>query len=511
MRRLLILFSLLAACAAAGLLPLAAPAQEPPRPSFVVIMTDDQTYEDLAAMPRTRRLIGDAGATFERSYVSYPLCCPSRATFLTGRYAHNHGVRSTTPPDGGFEALDGEHTLPVWLRAAGYDTIHVGKYLNGYGLRRRPTVPPGWSDWHGAVDKSTYQMWGYTLHENGVDTTYGDFYSEDPALYQTDVLRDRAVEAIDAHGPGGDEDPFFLSLAFVAPHGEVSEPGSTTLPYLRPAPRHRGLFGMLQPVSPAFDEVDVRDKPPYVRSLRRIGPAARERIAEDLRARRESLLAVDEAVEAVVAALERSGRLANTYVLFTSDNGFFQGEHRIPKGKYLAYDASSRVPLMVRGPGIPPFTVSQELVANIDLAPTVLAATGVPADRPLDGRSLLPFARDPFRRTQRPVLHEGLIAGDNDRDAATYAQRRTRVGTYYALRTSRYLYVRWRGGGRELYDLAYDPAELTSRHADPRYAGVRRALGEQLDRLRRCKGADCGAEVAAPRPLGRLAVRRRTR
>ncbi len=508
MRRL-VLPSLLAACAA-GVLAAAAPAQDPPRPSFVVIMTDDQTYADLAAMPRTRALIGDAGATFERAYVSYPLCCPSRATFLTGRYAHNHGVRSTTPPDGGFEALDAEHTLPVWLRAAGYDTSHVGKYLNGYGMRRRATVPPGWSDWHGAVDKSTYQMWGYTLHENGVDTTYGDFRTEDPALYQTDVLRDRAVEVIDAHGPGGDEDPFFLSLAFVAPHGEVAEPGSTTLPHLRPAPRHAGLFGTLQPESPAFDEPDVRDKPPYIRRLPRIGPNARERIVEDLRARRESLLAVDEAVEAVVGALERAGRLESTYVLFTSDNGFFQGEHRIPKGKYLAYDPSSHVPLLVRGPGIAPLTVSDELAANVDLAPTVLEATGVAADRPLDGRSLLPFARDPFLRTSRPVLHEGLLAGDNDRDAATYAQRRTRVGTYFALRTSRYLFVRWRGGARELYDLAHDPAELNSRHADPRYAEVRRTLGAELARLRRCEAAGCGAGVSAPRPLGRRAVRRRT-
>ncbi|MDP9384924.1 MAG: sulfatase-like hydrolase/transferase, partial [Actinomycetota bacterium] len=303
MRRLVLLLGLLAASAAVGAAPLPASAEGPARPSFVVIVTDDQTYADLDAMPRTRALIGVAGTTFERAYVSYPLCCPSRATFLTGRYAHNHGVRSTTPSDGGFEALDAEHTLPVWLRAAGYDTSHVGKYLNGYGLRRPATVPPGWADWHGTVDKSTYQMWGYTLHENGVDTTYGDFHAEDPALYQTDVLRDRAVEIIDAHGPGGDEDPFFLSLAFVAPHGEVADPGSTTLPHVRPAPRHAGLFGTLQPDSPAFDELDVRDKPPYVRRLRRIGPTARERIGEDLRARRESLLAVDEAVEAVVGAL----------------------------------------------------------------------------------------------------------------------------------------------------------------------------------------------------------------
>jgi len=499
--------------AALLLLVLAGPAPAPAagaRPNVVVIMTDDQTYADLEAMPRTRALIGGAGATFERSYVSYPLCCPSRATYLTGRYAHNHGVRTTTPPQGGVEALDARHTLPVWLQAAGYDTSHVGKYLNGYGLRRRPTVPPGWTDWHGAVDKSTYQMWGYTLHENGLDTTYGDFRTEDPALYQTDVLRDKAVEVIDAHAPGRDEDPFFLSLAFVAPHGEVTEPGATTQPHVRPAPRHRGRFGTLVPVSPAFDELDVSDKPPYVRSRARLGPAARERITLDLRARRESLLAVDEAVEAVVGALARTGRLESTYVLFTSDNGFFQGEHRIPKGKYLAYEPSSRVPLLLRGPGIAPGTVSPELVANVDLAPTVLAATGAAADEELDGRSLLPFARDPFLRTRRPVLHEGLVGGDTDRDAFG-TRPRVRVGTYFGIRTSRYLYVKWRGGGRELYDLEHDPFELASRHRDPRYAEVRRALSDEVARLKRCAAQECATPFERLRPLSRRAVRSRTR
>jgi N-acetylglucosamine-6-sulfatase len=131
------------------------------RPSVVVIMTDDQTYADMAAMPRTRRLIGAAGARFTRSYVSYPLCCPSRATYLTGQFNHNNGVQTNSPPKGGVEALDAEHTLPVWLSAAGYRTSHIGKYLNGYGLRHKPTVPPGWTDWHGTVDKSTYQMYGY--------------------------------------------------------------------------------------------------------------------------------------------------------------------------------------------------------------------------------------------------------------------------------------------------------------------------------------------------------------
>lgn len=473
----------LIAGAVLGALP--APSQAASKPSVVVIMTDDQTYEDMAAMPLTRRLIGGSGATFTRSYVSYPLCCPSRATFLTGQYAHNHGVRSTTPPTGGVEALKADETLAVWLQRAGYHTAHVGKYLNGYGLRRKPRVPPGWDDWRATVDKSTYQMWGYTLHENGVDNTYGDFLFEDPQLYQTDVLGQKAIEAVQAAG----DEPLFLALNFVAPHGEVDSPGSATSPFIRAAPRHLSYFFDAGLPRTFLDEADVSDKPIHLRRLPRLREWTLDRIHEDFRARRESLLSVDEAVAKLMAELQRTGRLDNTYVIFTSDNGFMQGEHRIPKGKYFAYDASAHVPLMIRGPGIAPGTVSGELVGNIDLAPTILAATGATAGVKTDGWSLLPFAGNGALRSRRPVLHEGLVGGDADRDGAP--RNGSLLGTYFGIRTERYLYVMWRGGGRELYDLARDPHELHSVHNDRRYARVRRVLEGELRRLRRCAGQDC--------------------
>ncbi len=463
------------------------------RPSVVVVMTDDQTYQDMAAMPRTRRLIGAAGARFTRAYVAYPLCCPSRATYLTGQYNHNNGVHTNTPPQGGVEALDAEHTLPVWLGAAGYRTSHIGKYLNGYGLRRPPDVPPGWTDWHGTVDKSTYQMYGYRMFENGRLSTYGNFDVEDPALYQTDVLREKAVGAIEGTAPSI---PLFLSLMFVAPHGEVENPGSTTQPFIRPAPRHIGHYRRVRLPRTSRGERDVSDKPPYVRKLREASRGTAARIRADFRSRRESLLAVDEAVEAVVGALARTGRLDSTYILFTSDNGFFQGEHRILKGKYLAYDPSSHVPLLIRGPGIPPGTVSGEVVTNADLAPTVLEAAGVAADRPMDGRSLLPFARDGRLRTRRPVLHEGLEAGDIDRDGAP---RGGTVGEYHAIRTARYLYVEWINGAIELYDRARDPGETQSRHRDRRYRRIRRSLHRELVRLRTCVSDVCRQPLG---PLG---------
>ena len=185
-----------------SLLALAGPAQAPERPSVVVIMTDDQTYADMAAMPRTRRLIGQAGARFTRSYVSYPLCCPSRATYLTGQYNHNNGVQTNTPPNGGVRgARRRAHAAGVAARGRLPAPRTSASTSTATGCARKPDVPPGWTDWHGTIDKSTYQMYGYRMYENGVVNRYGNFDVEDPALYQTDVLRDKAVASIEGTAP----------------------------------------------------------------------------------------------------------------------------------------------------------------------------------------------------------------------------------------------------------------------------------------------------------------------
>ena len=191
------------------------------RPNVVLIMTDDQTVEDMSVMSRTRRVLGDRGTTFSRSFVSYPLCCPSRATTQTGRYSHNHGVQGNTPPQGGYGRLDKANALARLAPAhAGYTTTHIGKFLNGYGRDAPADVPPGWTEWRGSVDPSTYRMWGYTLNENGTLNTYGRPNVQNPALYQHDVYRAKAEDFIRRRsGPGK---PFFLSVAFLGPHTEAA-------------------------------------------------------------------------------------------------------------------------------------------------------------------------------------------------------------------------------------------------------------------------------------------------
>jgi arylsulfatase A-like enzyme len=448
------------------------------RPNIVLVMTDDMRADDLARMPATRTLIGAAGATFTRAYVSFPLCCPSRATLNSGQYAHNHGVRGNGAPRGGFQALtDRGNLLAPWLQATGYYTVHIGKYLNGYGRQEPATPQPGWSDWRGAIDGWTYLMWGYRLLEHGQPVTYGDRAVEDPALYQTDVYRDKAEAIIRGRAAGGR--PFYLDLAFLAPHNEYV--GQS----VRSAPRHRGLLATAPlPRPPAFNERAVADKPRWLRvGAPRFSRARIARIADEYRHRQESLLAVDEAVARLISVLEQTGQLENTYVVFTSDNGYFQGEHRILSGKSLPYEPSVRVPLLIRGPGIPAGVRSAEPVINVDLAPTFAAIAGARPRRVVDGRSLLPFARSPERRSARPVLLEG---GPTPRNG-----RRFPAPPYRGIIAGEYKYVVYADGSRELYDLAHDPDELRNRADDPAYAAIERRLARRLETLRYCRGRTC--------------------
>jgi arylsulfatase A-like enzyme len=464
------------------LLALAPAAQA--RPNILVLMTDDQTLDSMSVMPKTRELIGERGATFARSFVSYALCCPSRATLYTGQYAHNHGVLSNMPPSGGYTRLDTSNWLPLWLQAAGYRTMHVGKFLNGYGRLSPPTeVPPGFNDWHGTVDPSTYSFYGYTVNENGVLRTY-------PGLYSTDFFAQRADELIAAAAPS--DRPFFMSVAFLAPHSggpaEPDDPPGHATPAV--APRHANAFSSVAlPLPPSFNEADVSDKPVAIQRRAPIGAARAARIQEGYQQRLESLLAVDDAVASIVSTLRSVGELDDTLILFTSDNGFFHGEHRVPNGKLLVYEPSIRVPLLMRGPGVPGATRVLQLITNADIAPTILDAAGARPGLAQDGRSLLDLVHDGGVEWGRELL----IEGGNPQGLI-----------FTALRNYRWKYVEHLTGEVELYDLERDPDELASLHADPALAGLRAAMSRRLRDLRSCAGRGCRAK-----PKVRLAARRR--
>jgi arylsulfatase A-like enzyme len=402
--------------------------------------------------------------------VNYSLCCPSRSTFLTGEYEHNHGVLMNAGPTGGFarfESLHGHNNLAVWLHGAGYRTAMIGKYLNGYV--NDPLVPPGWSDWSAAAP-DVQKVYDYSLNENGTLADYGEAFAD----FKQDVLTQKAVDFVDRRAPR--PQPFFLWLTYTAPHSGGPDPNpqppDDCANTAKPAPRHAHSFDSEPlPMEPNFNEADVSDKPAGIRGLPLLGAPGIAEVTSHYRCRLESLLSVDEGVKRIIDALKASGELGATYVIFTSDNGFFAGEHRIRGGKRHIYEESIRVPLLIRGPGIPRGETVRDLAINADLAPTVVDATGSRARLSMDGRSLLPFASHPSVERGRELLIE--------------------EPTFEAIRTQRYMYAEYRTGERELYDLKKDPFELQSRHDDPAYARARAHLATRLHHLEHCAGRTC--------------------
>ncbi len=427
------------------------------KPNVVVIMTDDQTVEDLAQMPRTRRLIAAKGVSFDNYLVSFPLCCPSRATYLTGQYAHNSGVISNNPDfGGGFPALDSRRALPVWLDDAGYRTASIGRYLNFYGVVDPEQVPPGWNDWVAPPGPSTYLMYDYTLNEDGRLVDYGDA----PSDYQTDVLARKAVDFIAERAPK--PRPFFLSITPLAPHDENDETVPSRFEGPRSAPRH----------AEALDGLRLEPKP-----NRDAGPVENG----SYRRRGRSLIAVDELVDGVVAALRDAGELDRTYVLFTSDNGYLLGEHDL-KGKITPYDETVRVPLLARGPGIEPGTTIDALAANIDLAPTIARIASAEPAVEVDGVSLLGAMRGSRELPPRDILLENL-------DRA----RVPKQPLYDGIRNRRWSYVEFDNGERQLYDMRADPFQLRNLAGRSSERGAERRLSRRLGQLRECAGESCRA------------------
>jgi N-acetylglucosamine-6-sulfatase len=446
------------------------------RENVVVIMTDDQTAASLSTMTNVNSLLGGEGTTFDQAIDSFPLCCPSRATNLTGQYAHNHGVLHNAPPFGGFLRLDSTNTLPVWLQTAGYRTMHVGRYLNGYEAKYG--IPAGWTDWVGLPHSAAFNYVAWKAFDHGVVKSYPD--AAHPGEYLTDFESRKAAELIDEASPG--DRPFYLNVWYTAPHrGQPRDPDDPRRPGTpSPSPRHRDAYaGVRMPRPPSFNEKSMYDKPQVVADRPRLSHEFAAGVEENWRQENESLMSVDEGVAQIVEALRRNGELENTLVVFLSDNGFMHGEHRALAEKVLPYEESIRIPLVMRGPGVPRGRVDGRLVANVDVTSTILDATDVPPGRIQDGRSLLELLTDPGAEWGRDILIE------NGRGA-------NGVPTYRGIRTYRFLYVEHRTTGEfELYDLANDPYELQSVDGHEQYAKVQRDLHVRLRQLVSCVGVDC--------------------
>ncbi|WP_166132931.1 sulfatase-like hydrolase/transferase [Nocardioides ochotonae] len=456
------------------------------RPNVVMITADDASIDDLRHMPHVRRLVQSRGTRFDGAVAPTPICVPARASLLTGQFAHNHGAETIRGRRGGFRSFADRDTLPAWLQDAGYRTMFVGKYLNGYGSTRnraRTYVPPGWSDWAATVDPSTYSFERFTLNRNG--------RLQQVRRYSTDALTGLATDLIAkaSRQRRSRGTPFYLWLNYVAPHagGPVeSDDPLTRQPRQRdhftstvPADRHRNSFrGTSLPDKPNMFERDVSDK--RNPATRRPGGWSRldkELLREQYQQRLEALQAVDEGVARVVRRLRATGQLRRTVLIYASDNGWGVGEHNIV-GKHHPYVEQSGIPLLMAGPGIPRGLRSRLLATNPDVAATIAALAGAePRRRELDGVDVLPWVR----------------LGGNPQRAVPISKRGDPRGNlvYTGVKTGRWTYVRFVRGGEELFDRRRDPYELRSLVRVPRAARVLAEMRRLNRELRDCAGNTC--------------------
>lgn len=438
-----------------------------PKPNILMFTVDDMTVGDLPYLPNVNRLMVRQGTQLTQGMAPTPICVPARASLLTGQYAHNHGALTIEGAGGGFKAFRDGNTLPVWLRRAGYDTFFSGKYLNGYGMADPTYVPPGWSGWRGSIDMTTYSFYNTRYNVNGrVETK--------PA-HNSDVLNGFTTQVIGAQARSAR--PWFMWTNFVAPHHggrqESDDPSVDLLKTTMPAARDRNTFNRLE--LPRDPEMWRGGGSPW--APRTTTAAYRAAVRESNQQRIESLQSVDDAVGAAIAKLHRTGELRNTYVIFTSDNGFLVGHHN-KDGKLVPYDRSLRVPMIVRGPGIPRGAKVATPTTNPDVAVTIAAIAGARPGRVVDGVNMLDYWRADTDYDRVVPIEAYPVMGGRGR-------------IYSGIRYGRFTYVKTRTGQEVLFDRAADPGELRNLAKRKRYAPTLRKLRRMNNDYRDCSGRSC--------------------
>jgi len=460
------------------------------QPNFVIIMTDDLDVNSLnvllkeGLMPNLQTHIIKKGTSFENSFVTNSICCPSRVSFLTGQYSHNTGVTYNDEKNGILNFND-NFSLATLLHKNGYVTSLIGKYLNGYGGWTEPDyIPPGWVNWQALVGETTYSVYNYTINDNGVLVKFGS----EPDDYQTDVLANKASDFIFDTNSKNDGSPFFLNIWTMAPHTQTENErtcelkNQLSLPLWTVSPRYSNFtLPISLPKSPSFNEQDISDKPGWLRNSNPTpftddGIECLEKFYIN---RLKIIIEIDHLLNSVINALNNTGELENTVIIFTSDNGFMLGEHR-EFDKLKIYEESIRVPLFIYAPGYSEFKSTSRLVINNDLAPTILELAKVESEIDMDGRSLVPLLENPEEENWR---NKFLIEH--------FSPNKNRIHT--AVRTNTTVYAEFITAEIEFYDLMKDPFQLTSLH-DCSSNWCREQMFNHkiwLEKLKNCAGETC--------------------
>lgn len=518
------------------------PHKNNPRPNIVLIQADDAISGDMPYMPNISRVLDRGGTSFSNYVVPYPLCGPARASLLTGQLSHNNQVLSNfNSNEGGhlrFKELPGrlnqKNSLAPWLKKAGYRTALVGKYLNEYGSLDRTEIPPGWDRWAALLDNSTYDYFNYAMNVDGKVRFHGDRkYAEAQLRFATLGTTDtpetfaeliaQAREAFQPYDYFGTQDesqytmdvggriaanmvgnmakkrkPFFLYYAPPGPHAEDTNHlqglrQGAPKPDPRPPARYANTYDRVALPRPAsFNEADVSDKASNLKNLPLLTDSQISDITDNYRGRLGALRSVDDQVGKIVKRLKRAGEFRNTYFIFTSDNGYMQGEHRLRSSKFLPYENSINVPTMISGPGIKKGKTRTGAAIDVDITSTVLDMAGARAGRTQDGISLLPAAKGKRKLPKRSQPLEAMKPLFKFYTPVTAFDL-----PYYGVRTGRYKYIHWSfndANGNpetELYDLKKDPDELNNLSSDPAMASIKAQLEAEASRLRTCRGNSC--------------------
>jgi len=582
------------------------------KPNVLVIMTDDQALTDLSQMPNVQNLLVSQGTRFNNTIDSFPLCCPSRATFLTGQYAHNHGVGANFWPYGWYGMKDRGNTLGTWMQNAGYTTGAIGKWLNGYGtgkgaqtgvdikgktqkinVAKGGEVAAGFDIWRALLDTSAYDYFNYAMsvyggkfngvpvtsrtvkyfgdsdfakqlvefgnlqikpnaglkpatvvltaqslldfsavarkHNNGkANTWYGsakqaDYSPDVTGNITSDLIKDQASAA----------KPFFFWWTPASPHREdnnssVRNPDTKNpelnahhmidprppLRYNSPSKLGAGFVDYAEAImtKPNFNYSDPTERDPTdVNPIRKpsnllelpahsqtykVGgvtkwTSSQAKLESNYRSRIGALRAVDDKVKTIVDQLSSTGQLNNTVIVLTSDNGWMQGEHRIPGDKFLPYEESVKVPFVIRGPGIQKNVAIDQMVSNVDFAPTILAAAGGTSGRTLDGTSLLGLAKGTSTIPNRAIGLEATAPLFSTEGFPNQWDQQ-----YQGVRTSEWKYIEWKKSGmKQLWNLKEDPYELSNIavQGTPVAGSVQAQMKLKMLALQTCTGSACRA------------------
>jgi len=451
--------------------PASAARMNDPRPNIIYILTDDQPFHTVEYMPTVKNTLMANGVVFENGFVTTPLCCPSRASILSGQYAHNHQVLNNTMPQGGAPKFDDSQCMAIWLQEAGYHTGYLGKYMNGYeDLEPAGYVPPGWDEWNvflgknldtGLEDAGNLQYYfNFSMSQNGAAVEYPKSGSN----FSADIVTNNALSFIRA----ARDEPFFLMLGYYNPHS----------PFVS-APRHKDSFragadywDWVQYRPPSFNEEDIRDKPDYIGDLSPLSATELDTVHKQIL---RSLLSVDDGVASILSALEKAGLSENTIIVYMSDNGLTLGDHRFGASKNCPYEACVKVPFIVYAPKYYPHRIESKIVANIDIAPTFADLAGATIPEYVDGMSLVPLLNDSSAAWRDEILFEHW---PTDQGVGST------IPEFYSIRTLQWKYTEYVTGEVELYDLVNDPYELQNVAGKRDYKEMQIELAAKLLKLK---------------------------